>query len=302
MDYGKISAVERIGASELPLPGNHHKEEQMRENGTTGDGAVRVRLAEALTFHASFDNGPDADFSLGEGRIYSVPDENGEVLPGLGQPALTIAEGQGRFGSALKFTLENSHVVLFKAAQNVAYSPTDFGGTASFWLSVDPAEIPRRYCDPFQLTDKDYSDACIWVDFTKNDTPPDFRLGCFGDRHEWDVTNRQGRSEEFFFRLVKVAEPPFAKEQWTHVAITWNNLNTSQPGRARLYLNGAYRGATSRVTEHFTWDVANATIRLGTGQYVGMLDDLAFFNRPFSADEVRALYELEHGVAELHKD
>jgi hypothetical protein len=43
-----------------------------------------------------------------------------------------------------------------------------------------------------------------------------------------------------------------------------------------------------------------ASIRLGTGHYVGLFDDLAFFNRPFAADEVRVLYELERGVAALH--
>jgi hypothetical protein len=277
----------------------------MGENRDTAEGAVRVRLAEALTFHASFDHGPDADFSLGDGRIYSVTVENGqetgELRPGLGQPALTLAEGQGRFGAALEFPLENSHVVLFKAARNVAYSRSDFGGTTSFWLSVDPAEIPQRYCDPFQLTDKDYSDACIWADFTKNDSPPDFRLGCFGDQREWDVADKRGGSEEFFFRLVKVAEPPFAKGQWTHVAITWNGLNTSQRGRARLYLNAEYVGATSRVAEQFTWDVEKVNIRLGTGHFVGLFDDLAFFNRPLTSDEVRALYGLERGVAELHR-
>jgi hypothetical protein len=260
-------------------------------------------LAEALTFHASFDHGPDADLGLGDGRIYSVSvangEDTGELVPGLGQPALTIAEGQGRFGSALQFTQENSHVVLFKAARNVAYSQSDFGGTASFWLSGDPAEIPGRYCDPFQLTDKDYSDACIWTDFTKNDTPPDFRLGCFGDQSEWDTTGKRGESEEFLFRLVKVAEPPFANGAWTHVAITWDGLNTSQPGRARLFLNGEYRGATGRVGERFTWDVEKANIRLGTGHYVGLFDDLAFFNRPLAGDEVRVLFELERGVAEL---
>ena len=263
-----------------------------------------VSLAEALTFHASFDHGPDADFGLGDGRIYSVTVENGEetgeLVPGLGQPALTIAEGQGRFGSALQFTRENSHVVLFKAARNVAYSQSEFGGTASFWLSGDPADIPGRYCDPFQLTDKNYSDACIWTDFTKNDTPPDFRLGCFGNQSEWDATGQRGDGEAFHFRLAKVAEPPFATGQWTHVAITWDGLNTAHPGRARLYFNGEYRGATGRVGERFTWDVEKANIRLGTGNYVGLVDDLAFFNRPLAADEVRALFALERGVAELH--
>lgn len=266
--------------------------------------ASNTILAEALTFHASFDHGPDADFGSGDRRIYSATVENGEetgeLVPGLGDPALAIAEGRGRFGSALEFTLENSQVVLFKAAGNVEYSRSDFGGTASFWLSGDPAEIPGRYCDPFQITDKDYSDACIWTDFTKNDTPPDFRLGCFGDQSEWDVTGKRGDSEEFLTRLAKVTEPPFANGTWTHVAITWDGLNSSQPGRARLYLNPQYRGATSRVGERFTWDVEKVNIRLGTGHFVGLIDDLAFFNRPLSEDEVRALFELERGVADLY--
>jgi hypothetical protein len=271
--------------------------------GVTDQGNYRSSLAEALTFHASFDHGPDADYGQGDRGIWSVKIENdqetGELTPGLGQPTLTIADGQGKFGSALEFTRETSHVVLFKAAGNVAYSASGFSGTASFWMRGDPTEIPQRYCDPFQITDKDYSDACIWIDFTKNDTPPDFRLGCFGDQPVWDITGHRGASEEFFFRLAKVAEPPFTKGAWTHVVITWSGINTSRGGRARLYLDAQYMGATSRIDEPFTWDVEKTAIRLGTGHYVGLFDDLAFFNRPLSADEVRALYELESGVAEL---
>src|SRR5262245_9842559 len=44
----------------------------MQDNGHAGVGKVKVGLAEALTFHASFDHGPDADFARGDGRIYSV--------------------------------------------------------------------------------------------------------------------------------------------------------------------------------------------------------------------------------------
>src|SRR5262249_51681918 len=117
----------------------------MQDNGHAGAGKVKVGLAEALTFHASFDHGPDADFARGDGRIYrwtvGEGKETGGLVPGPGRPAPGIAEGQGRFGSALEFTPDNSHVVVFKAAQNVAYSESAFGGTASFWLSGDPADI-----------------------------------------------------------------------------------------------------------------------------------------------------------------
>jgi hypothetical protein len=269
-----------------------------------GAGDVRASLSTALTFHASFDHGSDADFALVDKQIYTATIADGQrvvaLTPGLGHPALTIVKDWGKFGAALEFTQENSHVVIYMAEQNVPYSPAAFRGTVSFWMSLDPAELPGQYSDPIQLTDKDYSDACIWIDFTKNDTPSDFRLGVFGDQGEWDVKNRRGQSEEFFWRLAKVAEPPFAKGQWTHVVITWDGINTTQNGRARLYLNAEYQGATSSISERFTWDVAKAGIRLGMGHFVGLLDDIAIFNRPLTPEEIRVLYELERGVAELH--
>ncbi len=261
-------------------------------------------LASALTFHASFDDGPNADYALGEKQIYSATIEGSEAVTGLtsglGDPPLELVSDGGKFGGALKFARENSHVVVYKVEKNVAYSPVNFRGTASFWLSLDPAALPGHYCDPFQLTDKEYDNACIWVDFTKNDTPPNFRLGVFGDRETWDITGDGGNSEQFHFRLVTVAEPPFAGNRWTHVAITWDGINGTRTGRARLYLDAVYQGATNVIPEQFSWDSAKAGIRLGMGHFVGLIDDLALFNRPLSAEELRLLYGLKRGVAELH--
>jgi hypothetical protein len=269
-----------------------------------GADSLRASLSTALTFHASFDHGSDADFALGDKQIYTAAIQDGQqvaaLTPGLGNPPLAILDGRGKFGAALAFTQDTSHVVLYKAERNVAYSPERFQGTVSFWMCLDPAEIPGQYSDPLQLTDKDYSDACIWVDFTKNDTPSDFRLGVFGNQSEWDALNRRGQSQEFFWRLAKVAEPPFAKDQWTHVVVTWDGLNNTQNGRARLYFNADYHGATGRIAERFTWDVTQAGIRLGMGHFVGLVDDLALFNRALTHDEIRALYRLDRGVAELH--
>jgi len=261
-------------------------------------------LRSALTFHAGFDHGPDADFGSGDRRIYSAEvDEQQNIVgltAGLGDPAIFVVEDRGKFGGALEFTLDNSHVLVFKAEGNVAYSAHEFGGTASFWLRLDPAGIPGRYSDPFQLTDKKFSDACIWVDFTKNDEPSDFRLGVFGDALVWDSGNRQSQNEEFYHRLLKIAEPPFGGRDWTHVVVAWEGINTAPGERARLYLNGEYRGATGRIRESFTWDLADAAIRLGMGHFVGLVDDLALFNRGLSAAEVRLVHGLKRGVAELY--
>jgi hypothetical protein len=265
---------------------------------------IRAGLSAALTFHASFDHGSDADFALGDKQIYAATVQDGQkvvaLTAGLGDPPLAIVEGQGKYGAALAFTLANSHVVVYKAEQNIAYAPEAFRGTLSFWMCLDPAEIPGQYSDPVQLTDKDFSDACIWIDFTKNDTPSDLRLGVFGDQSGWDVTNQRAQSREFYFRLAKVAEPPFAKDQWTHVVVTWDGINETQSGRARLYFNAEYQGATGVIRERFTWDVASAGIRLGMGDFVGLIDDIAIFNRALRPEEIRGLYELERGVAELH--
>jgi hypothetical protein len=271
-------------------------------NDSAGSGAddLRAGLGNALTFHASFDRGPDADFALGDPTMYSLSLE-GALTPGPGNPPVAIAEGRGKYGSALELTLENTHVVLYKAEQNVAYAPEAFRGTVSFWMSLDPADIPGQYCDPLQVTDKKYSDACIWVDFTKNDTPSDFRLGVFGDASEWDPDNKEGGGERFFWRLVKMAEPPFARGRWTHVVVTWDGLNDTQSGRARLYFDSVYQGSTGRIAERFSWDVGNAYIRLGTGRYVGLFDDLAFFNRALTPDEIRLLNGLRGGVADLRQ-
>jgi hypothetical protein len=265
-----------------------------------GTNAARASLAAALTFHASFDQGPDADVALGDRRLYTIGPEAGALTPGLGDPPLAIAAGRGRFGAALAFTAERSHVVGYRAERNVAYAPEAFRGTLSLWLSLDPADIPGRYCDPLQVTDKNYDSDCLWIDFTKNDTPSDFRLGLFGNRGAWDVTNQAGQAEAFFWRLLKVVEPPFARDRWTHLAITWDGVNSPPGARARLYFDGVYQGATGLIHEPFTWEVGQAMIRLGTGHYVGLMDDLAVFNRPLTPAEIGVLHGLDRGVADLH--
>ncbi len=280
-------------------------------NSSVGDGKIDqgdVRaLGQALTFHASFDEGPDADLALGDSRIYSGKTVAGQQKPvsfepGLGNPPLAIAKGQGKFGDALDFTLENTHVVFYKAEKNVAYSTKGFSGTLSFWLKLDPQKIPQTYTDPIQLTDKDYSNSAIWVDFTKNDIPSDFRLGIFGDQKVWDKKNLKGASEEFFWRLLKIVKPPFSSDKWTHVVVSWEGINTGQIARGKLYFDGKLQGETGAITEPFVWDLPEATIRLGTGPFVGMFDDIAIFDRSPTDEEVKELYELKGGARDLYRD
>jgi hypothetical protein len=185
---------------------------------------------------------------------------------------------------------------------NVGYRPRNLSGTVSFWLSLSPdQDLEPGYVDPLQITDKAYNNAAIWVDFTRDDKPRHFRLGVFGDSAAWNPKNLSSDQNPFFNqRTVVVTEPPFARGQWTHVAIVFSRLGSDSGGTAKLYLNGKLAGAADGIKEPFNWEPALATIRLGVN-YAGLWDELSTFTRPLSDAEVEALYRLDGGVSTLLK-
>lgn len=151
----------------------------------------RTILADALKFHASFDQGPDADFGAGDRSIYSATsyEESDAATPGIQVPDVAIEAEVGRFGSALRFGSRNLQALFYKAKDNVNYSTTGMAGTVSFWLSLDPAvDLEPGFCDPIQITDVAYNDSAVWVDFT-SENPRQFRLGVFGDLDLWNANN-----------------------------------------------------------------------------------------------------------------
>ena len=262
---------------------------------------VAGALASSLTFHASFDNGVDADRAAGDPRLYTAPsyEEQDQAEPGLGNPAVSVAEEAGRFGHALRFAERNQHAVFYRADGNVGYSPESWSGTVSFWLRLDPAtDLAPGFCDPIQITDAAYNDAAIWVDFTA-ENPRQFRLGVFGDVEVWNPDGLGPNDNPAFTeRLAVVDDWPFAGDRWTHVAVTYAGLGRSG-GAATLYLDGErVPGDAGDVDEPFTWDIDRGAIRLGVN-YTGLFDELSLFDRPLTDDEVRALHALEGGVAAL---
>jgi hypothetical protein len=245
-------------------------------------------LKSALTFRATFDGGLDAAVARGDKAIYSAKSyrEQAAAQKGLGSAPVELAKGAGRSGDALRFTRKNEAAVFYKADQNVAFDPKNWTGTISFWLSLDPeTDLAPGYCDPIQVTDKAYNDSAIWVDFTKDDKPRHFRLGVFGDLKAWNPKNLEpDKNPNFANRLVVVQQTPFARGKWTHVAIVHTGLGGGQ-GSATLYLDGRTQGTTPVIAEPFAWNPTLAAIRLGVN-YVGLMDDVAIFNRALTADEI----------------
>lgn len=275
--------------------------EQSPANESAGSGPAAT-LGEALMFHAGFDEGWDAGFALGDRRLYSAAsyEKQAEATPTLTTLDVEIAYDSGHFRHALKFNKKNTQAIFYRAENNVAYAASGWTGTISFWLSLDPAQdLEPGFCDPIQITDAAYNDACIWVDFTR-DNPRQFRMGVFGDLAVWNPENiPPDKNPAFTSRLVAVEQPPFARGQWTHVVITHEGLGGGQ-GAARLYLNAKLQGAATGISEPFTWDVAKAAIRLGV-DYVGLYDEIAIFNRPLTEQEIQALYTLTEGVGSLRR-
>lgn len=235
-----------------------------------------------LLFHASFDGSVDAQTAQGDKTLYSAPNYKEPGKPGLEGSGVEFVPNGGRHGGALKFPVSNTKAVFFKAPNNFNFKE----GTISVWLKLDPdLDLAPGYCDPLQVTAKAYNDSAIWVDFTKDDKPRHMRLGVFGGLKSWNPNNLSAdKFHVFDNRLVNVAFPPFSRDRWTHVAITYSGLGTSN-GTASLYFDGRIQGATSPIAEAFQWEEANVTFRLGVN-YVGLLDDLAMFRRPLTAAEI----------------
>src|SRR5688572_20344831 len=126
-------------------------------------------LRKALTFHASFDSGAEADFALGEKKLFHAPSmgKRAEAKAGLPESGeVVIAKGEGKYGNALRFKKKRSPLVFFEAAKNFPYSASNWNGAASFWLSLDPeTDLEPGYTDPIQITPRAWNDAAFFVEF-----------------------------------------------------------------------------------------------------------------------------------------
>jgi len=263
-------------------------------------------LAKALSFHATFDHGPDADMGRGDLALYHAATlaQRQEAVAGLpADGSVKLSEKPGRFGKALEFTKSQAPIILFKADRNFPAPRPDWAGTVSVWLKLEPArDLSTGFCDPIQLTSKQWDDAALFLEFEKRDDGIPFRLGAYADTAVWNPLGKKWEEIPAAEKpLVTVAQPPFGGDQWTHVAFVIEHFNTGQPnGTARLYLNGAEAGVIGARTQTFTWEPERAVLLLGVA-YVGLMDDLALFDRALSGPEIARLFALKEGAASLRQ-
>ena len=265
----------------------------------------RESLRKALAFHASFDGQADADFARGDKRIYTASDmKRTDARAGLHRADVEIAKGKGKFGDALRFGKNDKAVVFFQAEKNLGYRAKDWNGTVSFWLSLDPdKDLKPGYCDPIQITDKQWNDAAFFVDFTKDDKPRHFRLGLYSDSKVWNPKGLKFDEIPVADRPFseEVTRPPFGRDRWTHVLFTFSALNTGKAdGAGKLYLDGKPVARIHGRTLTFTWEPSRAAMMLGLN-YIGLFDDLSVFDRALTEGEVDRIYRLEGGIRSLSR-
>lgn len=258
-------------------------------------------LKDHILFYTSFDLSTTAEYTVGDPHIYAAQnyDNANKAKQGLHDSNIQLTKGKGLTGNALHFVEKNTSALYYQGSKNLGYNSESWSGSFSFWLQVDPEkDLAPGYCDPISLTDTKYNDAAFWVDFTDVD-PRKFRLGAIGDLDAWNPEKIKNNQEAFEKRVVTVDEPPFATGKWTHIVITYSEINTNN-AVSKLYIDGQFQGAIQGINDPFTWEEGNAKIMLGLG-YIGMIDDLCVFDKPLDDNDVNLIFNLKGGIHTLLK-
>lgn len=258
---------------------------------------------ESLTFYASYDGELQADFAKGDPNFYMSPTWAGRNEPVLmqgGNEHVAIHKNEGKYGDALWIDNSWTPVYFYKGKENIKHRDSDWSGTVSFWMRLDPDEdLPAGFSDPLLLTDSGWNDGALFVDFT-DDAERIFRFAFFADRDIWDPDLRDWDDVPFEERpMIEFTEPVFSRDEWTHVAFTFRNFNSGgSDGEAYGYINGKHIGVLSGRDQTISWNPDLLAIWLGYN-FRGYLDELAIFNRELSQTEIEYIFSLEQTLGNL---
>lgn len=274
--------------------------------GELAGAADRDALASALTLHASFDHGLEADFARGDARMYSfsAPEERARGgVPGVATDAIRITTGSGRFGDALLFARKVPVRPCFRDGGNIGYDPTGWSGTVSVWLRISPdIDLEPGYSDPIQIVGDDLNRGFVFLEFDKDSNPRYFRYVIRPLIDIWDPQRVGWAKLPFEARpMVQVERAPFSRARWTHVVFTFEHVNAADHRPSgKLYIDRQLQGTIEGWDLRFGWKPEAALLVLGSN-YVGHLDELAVFDRVLTSEEISTLHSLPKGARELHQ-
>jgi hypothetical protein len=250
-------------------------------------------LRKAVTFYASFDDALLPDLGVGTlSTRFTDEKETGKFIfeKGFDAKVFRIAGGKGVAGGgcleAIDVLPKNGRV-FFPMKGNLAFKKGGWGGSLSVWINTDPNTLFKaKFCDPVQITQKGADNGGIWFDF--NDAKPrDMRMGVFPAVAPGEVGAKEDDADAPMVRVPKVG---FKVGAWHHVVLAWSNFDTGKKDAlAVLYIDGKEIGAVKDRAIAMDWDVGQAGIYTAVN-FIGLLDEMALFNRPLAADEVALLH------------
>ena len=257
-------------------------------------------LRDALTHHVSFDTKMDADFSRGDPKVYS------QGTTPKGQPVveqkdvIKLAPGEGKFGGALHFTKKNPFRPYWKNAGILDYKPSNWSGSVSIWLRLTPDEdLEPGYCDPVQIVGGDNTKGFMFLEWSKDEKPREFRYAIRPLNEIWNPQKKDwGKMTDAERPAVNLKTAPFSRTKWTHAVFTFDRLNSGKAGVGKLYLDGKLMGTIKDWDLTLKWEPEKVQLVLGAA-YVGYMDDLAVFNRALTEAEVKQIHALKNGIKDL---
>jgi hypothetical protein len=99
--------------------------------------------------------------------------------------------------------------------------------------------------------------------------------------------------------IVWVKNIGFRSGDWHHVALAWRNFDTGQKdGLSTLYIDGKRIGEIRGHDLRMDWDLEKAGIYVAVS-FIGLLDELALFNRELNQAEIAYLHQHPGALALL---
>lgn len=253
-------------------------------------------LRRAVSFYASFDEEVRGDFGGGGLKVstrFDHPTNKGEFVfePGFDAKVFRIAKGQGvsgKNGGALEAVdvLPRRGRIYFPMKGNLAFTPGGWGGAVSLWINTDPNTLIKSpFCDPIQITEKGANNGGLWLDFPDL-KPRDMRLGAFPAVADGKTPMLESDTAA---PLVWMKNVGFKSGKWHHLVMSWKNFDTGKPNaEAALYVDGKLIGRLEGRDLAMNWNINKGGIYVAVN-YIGLLDELALFNRPLDEGEILLL-------------
>lgn len=258
-------------------------------------------LRDALTHHVSFDGKMDADFSRGDAKTHVTGATAKGQPPMQSSDVLELAPGEGKFGGALHVTKKNPFRPTVNGPGVLNYTKADWRGSVSIWLRLTPDEdLEPGYCDPVQIVGGDNKKGFIFLEWSKDETPREFRFAIRPLLERWNPQGKDwGKMTDAERPAVNLKKgTPFSRTKWTHALFTFDRLNAGKAGVGKLYLDGKLQGKIEGWDLTLGWEPEKVQLVLAAA-YVGYMDDLAVFNRALTEAEVKQVYALKNGIKDL---